>query len=77
MKLKILQDNHKSWNTNVFSYIHENLNNIDDKVDTIQILIHANGYSNFIMNQGKQAQLELEKALSYEEYFWKEKIKIK
>lgn len=42
----------------------------------MQILIDTNGHSDLLMSQEKQAQLEFEQDLTYEEAFWKDKSRI-
>ncbi|XP_045810732.1 uncharacterized protein LOC123905142 [Trifolium pratense] len=65
------------WNKEVFGNVHDQLKKAKDKVNEIQHDISTNGHSDLLMNQEKQAQVDLELALNIEEAFWKEKAKIK
>ncbi|PNY04330.1 serine/threonine-protein phosphatase 6 regulatory [Trifolium pratense] len=67
----------KIWNKEVFGNVHDQLKKAKDKVNEIQHDISTNGHSDLLMNQEKQAQVDLELALNIEEAFWKEKAKIK
>ncbi|MCH90684.1 RNA-directed DNA polymerase (Reverse transcriptase) [Trifolium medium] len=76
-KLKILKNNLKIWNKNVFGNIHETVKLSRIKVDEIQALLDSNGPSDALLDQEKLAQVNLENALHMEELFWHEKSKVK
>jgi hypothetical protein len=76
-KLKILKEKLKIWNKDVFGNVHNHLKLAEDKVNSIQSTININGHSDSLMELGKQAQIELELALTMEKAFWKEKSKVK
>jgi hypothetical protein len=76
-KLKMLKDRLKIWNKDVFGNVHDQLKKSEDKVNSIQEKINVNGYSDDLMAQDKQAQIDLDLALQIENAFWQEKAKVK
>lgn len=75
-KLKAAKAKLKDWNKNVFGNLDGNVYTARMKVDQIQGQIYINGYSDVLFNQEKDAQLELERALNYQEEFWREKSRL-
>lgn len=76
-KLKLLKDKLKAWNLNTFGNIHSHVNTANQLVDDIQEQIDRTGYTDDLLEQEKNAQLNLENAFNLEEIFWKEKSKVK
>ncbi|MCH88626.1 endonuclease/exonuclease/phosphatase family protein, partial [Trifolium medium] len=74
-KLKALKMRLKTWNKDVFGNIHTNVQSAESKLHQIQNQIHMNGCTDDLMDQEKLAQMELDKALKFEEEFWQEKSK--
>ncbi|GAU16832.1 hypothetical protein TSUD_367790 [Trifolium subterraneum] len=60
-KLKILKNNLKTWNKNIFGNVHENVKRQRIKVDEIQRLLDLNGPSDALLDKEKLAQ-EIETA---------------
>ena len=59
--------------------LSQNLNevkNVVHKLDLIQHEFFLNGYNDTLMQQEKSAKIDLDKVLSMEEAFWKEKARI-
>jgi hypothetical protein len=73
----MLKDRLKIWNKDVFGNVHDQLKKAEDKVNSIQEKINVNGYSDDLMAQDKQAQIDLDLALQIENAFWQEKAKVK
>ena len=75
-KLKFLKEKLKTWNRNIFGNVHANVTVAEQKLQDIQKLIEDTSYTEFLMNQEKSLQLELELGLDRCELFWKDKDKI-
>jgi hypothetical protein len=75
-KLKLLKDRLKVWNKETFGNVHDQLKKAEDKVNIIQETINACGHNDDLMDQEKQAQIELDIALQMENAFWQEKAKV-
>ena len=76
-KLKMLKDKLKVWNKEIFGDIHVQVKDATTKLDAIQEEIDREGHTNMLMEQEKQAQINLENVLNMEECFWHEKAKVK
>lgn len=75
-KLKILKGKLKLWNKDVFGNIHEYVAAAETKLSDIQTKINLLGHSDTLMNEEKQAQIDLDQALNKQESFWKEKARL-
>lgn len=75
-KLKNLICQLKSWNKEVFGDVHLMINPAQAEVDLVQDQIAMNGMDDVPMDRDKEAQLQLQKALHFQEVFWKEKSRI-
>jgi len=75
-KLKILQGKLKQWNKDIFGNIHEYVDYVEAKLSDIQSKINLVGQSDILMNEEKQAQMDLDQALNKQELFWKEKDRL-
>lgn len=75
-KLRPLKNTFKDWNKNDFGNVHENVNKALSMVDQIQQQISSIGFSDELHEAEIKAQLDLQKAFSDEEYFWKQKARI-
>jgi hypothetical protein len=75
-KLKLLKDKLKIWNKDTFGNVHDHLKKAEAKVNEIQEIINSSGHSDDLMDQEKQAQLELDIALQIEKPFWQEKARV-
>jgi hypothetical protein len=58
-KLKLLKNHLKDWNKKIFGNVHDNVKEVEEKLQDIQNVIDSNGHSDSLMNQEKQAQVEL------------------
>lgn len=76
-KLKAMKVKLKEWNLSVFGNIQNNVVSAMKKVDEVQSLIDMNGFSDSLVDQEKDAQMELVKALHFEEEFWLQKSRMK
>jgi hypothetical protein len=76
-KLKILKDELKIWNKNVFGNIQNQVSTAVSKLDDIQNRIQLDGYTDCLMNQESLAKAELETVLNMEEAYWHEKSRVK
>jgi len=76
-KLKILKSKLKFWNKETFGNVHALVKDAEDKLQGIQNNIDVNGHTDTLMEQEKQAQINLQQSLNIEEIFWKEKSKVK
>ncbi|XP_058784648.1 uncharacterized protein LOC131659478 [Vicia villosa] len=76
-KLKILKLKLKDWNKNIFGDVKIRVLEAETKLKIIQEEINSLGYSDNRQSAEAKAQYELEKALMFEEEFWKEKASIK
>jgi len=70
-KLKILKQNLKVWNIEVFGNVHLLVRTAEQSLNVIQNEIDCNGNNDVLMEHQKQAQIQLGKALDKEEEFWK------
>lgn len=57
----------KVWNKTTFSDIHVQVKEVTDKVDLIQAEIDSSSVTDELINQEKNAQIQLEKVLEIEE----------
>lgn len=76
-KLKMLKEALKLWNKNTFGDVHSQVTLAYKDLDEIQLKIDTNGCTDILLDQEKNAQLNLENALNQEESFWHEKSKVK
>ena len=76
-KLKMLKEKLKVWNKESFGNIHMQVKDATAKLDAIQEEIDRDGHTDMLMEQEKQAQINLENVLNMEECFWQEKAKVK
>jgi len=76
-KLKLLKEKFKVWNKEVFGNVHNLVQNAEVKLNVIQLAIDTHGQSDFLFDQQKHAQIDLNKALDMEEVFWREKSRVK
>lgn len=76
-KLKAVKQEWKIWNKRVFGNVHFRVEAAIARVDSIQEQIDQIGFSEALQHQELDAQLELNKALSFQEALWKEKAKMK
>lgn len=60
----------------IFRDVHLKVQQAQDEVDSIQEEMQAAGYSDFLLDKEKEAQFVLQKALHFQEEFWKEKSRI-
>ncbi|XP_058776557.1 uncharacterized protein LOC131650867 [Vicia villosa] len=75
-KLRILKENLKSWNINVFSNVINKVEEAETNLKEIQANISSHGYDELRHANEIKAQNELEIALNIEEEFWKEKTRL-
>ena len=75
-KLKILKQNLKTWNKNVFGNVHDHVSLAEQAVQTIHDHIDSSDPTNNL-NQQKLDHINLDQALARQEAFWKEKSKTK
>lgn len=76
-KLKSLKHAFRPWNREVFGNVKHNVIKSRDALDVIQHNISNDGLSNVLKSRELEAQINLHRALAYEEAFWKEKSKNK
>jgi len=76
-KLKMLKEAVKLWNKNTFGDVQSQVILAYKDLDEIQLKIDTNGCTDILLDQEKNAQLNLENALNQEEIFWHEKSKVK
>lgn len=69
-KLKLLKEQLKIWNKEIFGNVHDMVQIAEDKVAEIQTKIQSLDYNEELMNQEKQAQFFLEEALKKQNWFW-------
>ncbi|KAK2416761.1 hypothetical protein QL285_039128 [Trifolium repens] len=62
-KLKILKEQLKSWNKDVFGNVHSYVKVAEDDLAQIQNQIQLNGYSSSVRENEKRAQSKLNDAL--------------
>ncbi|XP_019432538.1 PREDICTED: uncharacterized protein LOC109339538 [Lupinus angustifolius] len=72
-KLKRLKVKLKIWNWNTFGNIHQRVREALSQVENIQSCINNDGPNDELLDQEGITQLNLLKALSMEDDFWKEK----
>lgn len=70
--MKSLKFKLKDWNKSVFGDVHLKISNAMQQVDSIQQQVYENGYTEALFDLEKNARLELEKALQFQEAFWHE-----
>lgn len=75
--MKSLKFKLKDWNKSVFGDVHLKISNAMQQVDSIQQQVYENGYTEALFDLEKNARLELEKALQFQEAFWHEKSRVK
>ena len=75
-KLKILKQKLKIWNKTIFGNVHNMVRDAEHKLSLIQSDIDILGITDFLMDQHKVAQIQLENVLNIEEEFWREKSKV-
>jgi len=63
----------ETWNKTVFCNVHAKVKEAEQRLIGIQNDIDTLGYNDFLFDQQKAAQIELEFALNMEEDFWREK----
>lgn len=76
-KLKAVKLAFKAWNKEVFGDVHTLVKAAKPKLDGIQQEIADFGYTNDLDVKEKQAQCQFQKALAFEEEFWRDKARIK
>ncbi|XP_058784639.1 uncharacterized protein LOC131659467 [Vicia villosa] len=72
-KLRILKSKLKDWNKNHFGKVQEKVKETELNLMNIQQAIATKGYYDNLRIHEKNAQEEYNKALDFEEQFWKEK----
>jgi hypothetical protein len=77
IKLKILKDELKIWNENIFGNIQNQVSNDVNKLNDIQHRIQVDGYTDSLFSQENLAKTELETVLNMEEAYWHEKARVK
>jgi hypothetical protein len=75
-KLKHLKNALKLWNKTTFGDIHSQVKIATNNVNLIQDEIDSLGITDELLEQEKNAQLNLEKALQVEETLWQHKSKV-
>lgn len=75
-KLKHLKTTLKVWTKTTFNDIHVQVKEVTDKVDLIQAEIDSSGVTDELINQEKNAQIQLEKVLEIEETYWQQKSRV-
>ena len=75
-KLKALKNKLKIWNKDVFGNIHSYVTEAEQGLQDIQHQIHLNGHNDVLMQDEKNAQLNLDDALKRQEIFWQEKARV-
>lgn len=75
-KLKNLKSKLKTWNKEVYGNIHEHVHSAETNLQLIQNLINTNGHTDALLNQEKEANVQLEEALKKQEIFWKDKARV-
>lgn len=75
-KLKNLNNKLKEWNKSVFGHVNANVQAAMPQLEGVQQQIDTDGYSDLLMGQEKAAQVELEKALTFQEQYWQEKSRV-
>ncbi|XP_058784636.1 uncharacterized protein LOC131659466 [Vicia villosa] len=76
-KLQNLKIKLRAWNIGTFRNFSVNVKTAEAELDSIQVEIQDRGGNDVLKAREFKAQTNLAKALSIEEYFWKEKSKIK
>lgn len=75
-KLKSLKQALKSWNKDIFGDMHKKVDMALKEVDHIQTRLMEDGWSDSLDAQEKNAQVDIQQALLYEEEFWREKSRL-
>jgi NDP-sugar pyrophosphorylase family protein len=75
-KLKILKEQLKGWNKDVFGNVHAYVKEAEDDLAGIQNQIQQSGNNNSLREIEKRAQSKLDDALKRQEWFWHEKSKV-
>lgn len=76
-KLRILKENLKAWNINVFGNVANKTLEAESVLKEIQADIARNGYDDLRQAKEIKARHDLEIVLRVEEEFWKEKSRLK
>lgn len=63
----------KIWNKLVFGDVNLKVDQCLEALDTIQMQLASDGYSDDLHNKEAFAQIDLQQALNYQEQFWKDK----
>jgi hypothetical protein len=75
-KLKILKQKLRVWNKTVFGNVQNMVKVAEQNIAHLQSVMDANGITDSLMEQHKDAQFQLENALQIEEEYWREKSKV-
>jgi NDP-sugar pyrophosphorylase family protein len=75
-KLKILKEQLKCWNKEVFGNVHAYVKAAEEALEEIQNQIQLTGYNSSLRENEKRAQSKLDDALKRQEWFWHEKSKV-
>lgn len=76
-KLRILKGKLKDWKKLIFGDIKIKMTEAENAIKAIQRKINSSGYTDCLQLDEAKVQHELEKNLTIEEKFWKEKANIK
>lgn len=75
-KLKALKCKLKVWNKEIFGYVNSNVQNAMQHLELVQHQIDSVGYSDTLIEQERSMQIDLDKALCFQEQFWSEKSRL-
>lgn len=75
-KLKTVKGDLKIWNKLVFGDVNLKVDQCLEDLDTIQMQLASDGYSDDLHNKEAFAQIDLQQALNYQEQFWKDKSRL-
>lgn len=75
-KLKALKLELKTWNKEIFGDVHYNVEKAVDAINQVQVQLSDEGWSESLADREREAQLNLQQALLYEDEFWREKSRI-
>jgi hypothetical protein len=75
-KLKILKDQLKCWNKEVFGNVHAFVKEAENNLADIQSQIQLHGFTDMLRDSELRAQAKLDDALQRQDWFWHEKSKV-
>lgn len=75
-KLQALKLKLKVWNKSIFGDVNLNVKSAMQKLDSVQQQIDVHNHSDALFELEKNAQVDLEKALHFQEVFWQEKARL-